>query len=219
MAVKDAKFLVVGLLVLAGNNSLLFGQGLADAAEQDLHSVKETHYQHKTHIDKTTGVFDVDCSGFVDHLLKRVAPQQYDRLPIEPGHTRPRAEVYYQFFVELAQTPKPGWEAVSRFAELRRGDLIAWKKETTSQETGDTGHVMVVGATPVRLGNAVYRLTVYDSTKSPHDNDTRAPGADGIGRGDLFFYVNAQDAPIAFQFSSQRQVHDAPISMGRPSIG
>jgi hypothetical protein len=194
------RLLVVGLLVLAGNSSLLFGQGLADAAEQDLHSVKETHYQHKTHIDKTTGVFDVDCSGFVDHLLKRVAPQQYDRLPIEPGHTRPRAEVYYQFFVELAQTPKP------------------WKKETTSQETGDTGHVMVVGATPVRLGNAVYRLTVYDSTKSPHDNDTRAPGADGIGRGDLFFYVNAQDAPIAFQFSSQRQVHDAPISMGRPSI-
>jgi hypothetical protein len=159
----------------------------ADAAEQDLHLVKETHYQHKTHIDKAAGVFDLDCSGFVDHLLKQVAPQQYDRLPIEPGHTRPRAEVYYQFFVELAQTPKPGWKAVSRFAELRRGDLIAWKKETAAQETGDTGHVMVVGAAPTRLGNGSYRLTIYDSTKGPHDNDTRAPGADGIGRGDLFF--------------------------------
>ncbi|MFZ0505939.1 MAG: hypothetical protein WAM44_19605, partial [Chthoniobacterales bacterium] len=202
------QFLVVGLLVLAGNNAPLLGQSLADAAEEDLHLIKETHYQHKTHIDKTAGVFDVDCSGFVDHLLKQVAAQTYDRLPIEPGHTRPRAEVYYQFFVELAQTPKPGWKAVSRFAELRRGDLIAWKKETAAQETGDTGHVMVVAAAPSRLGNGSYRLTVYDSTKSPHDNDTRAPGIDGIGRGDLFFYVNAQDAPIAFQFSSQRHVHD-----------
>jgi hypothetical protein len=217
MAVKDAKFLVVGLLVLAGNNASLFGQGLADAAEQDLRLVRETHYQHKTHIDKTAGVFDLDCSGFVDHLVKQVAREQYDQLPIEPGHTRPRAEVYYHFFVELARTPEPGWKAVSRFAELRRGDLIAWKKETAAQETGDTGHVMVVGAAPTRLGNGSYRLTVYDSTNSPHDNDTRAPGADGIGRGDLFFYVNAQDAPIAFQFSSQRQVHDAPISMGRLS--
>jgi hypothetical protein len=211
------QFLVVGLLVLAGNNAQLLGQSLADVAEEDLNLVKESHYQHKTHIDKAAGVFDVDCSGFVDHLLKQVAPQQYDRLPIEPGHTRPRAEVYYQFFVELAQTPKPGWKAVSRFAELQRGDLIAWKKETAAQETGDTGHVMVVGGAPSRLGNGSYRLTVYDSTKSPHDHDTRAPGADGIGRGDLFFYVNAQDAPIAFQFSSQRHVHDAPISMGRLS--
>jgi deferrochelatase/peroxidase EfeB len=209
--------LVVGLLILVGSSAQLFGQRLADAAEKDLHLAKATHYQHKTHIDKTTGVFDVDCSGFVDHLLKQVAPQQYDQLPIEPGHTRPRAEVYYQFFVELAQTPKAGWKAVSRFAELRRGDLIAWKKETAAQETGDTGHVMVVGAAPVRLGTTSYQLTVYDSTKSPHDNDTRGPGADGIGRGDLFFYVNAQDIPIAFQFSSQRQMHDAPISMGRLS--
>jgi hypothetical protein len=213
----DVKFLVVGLLVLAGNYAPLFGQGLANAAEEDLHLVKETHYQHKTHIDKTAGVFDLDCSGFLDHLLKQVAPQQYAQLPIEQGHTRPRAEVYYQFLVELAQTPKPGWAAVSRLGELRRGDLIAWKKETAAQETGDTGHVMVVGAAPVLLGNGSYRLTVYDSTKSPHDNDTRAPGTDGIGRGDLFFYVNAQDAPIAFQFSSQRHVHDAPISMGRLS--
>jgi hypothetical protein len=58
-------------------------------------------------------------------------------------------------------------------------------------------------------------LTVYDSTKSQHDDDTRAPGTNGIGKGDLFFYVDAQNAPVAFQFSSQRKVHEAPIAMGR----
>ena len=74
---------------------------------------------------------------------------------------------------------------------------------------------MIVAQTPVRNGADSYRLTVYDSTKSPHDNDTRAPGTNGIGKGDLFFYVNTEDAPVAFQFSSQRHVHEAPIAMGR----
>ena len=203
------------LLVLAGNSASAFARNLADAAEGDLKSVKETHYQNKSHVDKTAGVFDLDCSGFVDYLLKQVAPDQYKQLPIEPGHTRPRAEAYYEFFISLAQRPTSGWEVVRRFSDLRRGDVIAWKKVIAAQETGDTGHVMIVAGPPTRQNNGSYRLTVYDSTKSPHDNDTRTPGTDGIGKGDLFFYVNPQDGPVAFQFSSQRKIHDAPISMGR----
>jgi hypothetical protein len=205
----------ISLLVLAGNYVFAFSQTLADAAAEDLQLVRETHYQHKTHVDKAAGVFDLDCSGFVDHLLKRIGPNQYNQLPIEAGHTRPRAEVYCEFFAELTQTSKEGWEAVRHFSDLRRGDIIAWKKEAAAHESGDTGHAMIVAGAPVWAGSGSYRLTVYDSTKSPHDNDTRAPGTDGIGKGDLFFYVDAQDAPVAFQFSSQRKVHDAPISMGR----
>jgi hypothetical protein len=193
----------------------VFGLNLADTAEEDLKAVKETHYQHKTHLDKAAGVFDVDCSGFVDHLLKQAAPQQFSVLSIEPGHTRPRAEAYYELFAGLELNPKPGWKAIRRFSDLQRGDIIAWKKELSANESGDTGHVMVVAGPPARRDNNSYRLTVYDSTKSPHDNDTRAAGMDGIGKGDLFFYVDGQDAPVAFQFASQRKVHDAPISMGR----
>jgi hypothetical protein len=205
----------ISLLFLAGTYGSAFSQTLADAAAETLGSVKETHYQHKTHVDKAAGVFDLDCSGFADYLLKRIAPDQYSQLPIEAGHTRPRAEVYYEFFAGLAQTPKPGWEIVQHFADLRQGDIIAWKKEAAAQESGDTGHVMIIAEPPVPTGKDSYRLTVYDSTKSPHDSDTRAPGTDGIGKGDLFFYVDGQDRPVAFKFSSQRHVHDAPIAMGR----
>jgi hypothetical protein len=205
----------IGFLILVGSCVPALSQNLADAAEEDLQSIKETHYQHKSHVDRQAGVFDLDCSGFVDHLLKQIAPEQYKRLPIEARHTRPRAEVYYEFFAGLAQTAKPGWQVVHRFSDLRRGDIIAWKKETAAQESGDTGHVIIVAASPNRQNNGPYRLTVYDSTKSPHDNDTRSPGTDGIGKGDLFFYVDSHDTPVAFQFSSQRKVHAAPISMGR----
>jgi hypothetical protein len=209
---KQSILLLSTTLIAFGS---VFSQTLADAAAETVGSVRETHYQHRTHVDKATGVFDLDCSGFVDYLLKRIAPDQYNQLPIETGHTRPRAEVYYEFFARLAQTPKPGWQVVLHFSDLRPGDIIAWKKEAAAQESGDTGHVMIVAQAPVRTGAGSYRLTVYDSTKSPHDNDTRAPGTDGIGRGDLFFYVDAQDAPAAFRFSSQRHVHDAPIAIGR----
>jgi hypothetical protein len=209
------RHLFINLLFLAWVSGSAAGQTLADAAADTLESIKETHYEHKAHVDKVAGVSDVDCSGFVDYLLKRIVPDQYKQLPIEAGHTRPRAEVYYDFFAGLAQTPKAGWEVVQHFSDLRRGDVIAWKKEAAAQESGDTGHVMIVAQTPVRNGADSYRLTVYDSTKSPHDNDTRAPGTNGIGKGDLFFYVNTEDAPVAFQFSSQRHVHQAPIAMGR----
>ena len=205
----------ISVLVLAWTCGSAFSQTLADAAAETLGSVKETHYEHKTHVDRAAGVFDLDCSGFADYLLKRMARDQYNQLPIEAGHTRPRAEIYYEFFAGLAQTPKPGWQVVQHFSDVHRGDIIAWKKEAAAQESGDTGHVMIVAQSPLRTVADSYRVTVYDSTKSQHDNDTRAPGTNGIGKGDLFFYVNAQDAPVAFQFSSQRKVHDAPIAMAR----
>jgi hypothetical protein len=212
---KHAIWLLLSLLTFGCERA--FGLNLADAAEEDLKAAKETDYQHKSHVDKAAGVFELDCSGFVDHLLKQSSPQQFSQLPIEAGHTRPRVESYYELFAGLEQNPKPGWEAIRRFSDLRRGDIIAWKKELAANETGDTGHVMIVAGPPTRRENSSYRVTVYDSTKTPHDNDTRAPGTDGIGRGDLFFYVNGQDAPVAFQFASQRKVHEAPIAMGRPT--
>jgi hypothetical protein len=202
-------------LALVALISSSFGQTLADVAEEAVRSAKESHYQHKTHVDQAAGIFDLDCSGFVDYLLKRIAPRQYTELPIEPGHVRPRAVAYYEFLATLPKKPTPGWEPVHRFSDLRPGDLIAWKKELTAAETGDTGHVMIVAEVPALTAKGRYRATVFDSTKTPHDDDTRPAGGDGIGRGDLFFYVDTEDRPVAFQFSSQRKVHDAPISMGR----
>jgi hypothetical protein len=66
-------------------------------------------------------------------------------------------------------------------------------------------------------------FAIVPSSRSPafvgkiweHNTETRAPGTNGIGKGDLFFYVDAQDIPVAFQFSFRSNVHEDPIAMGR----
>jgi hypothetical protein len=76
-------------VVTASAEGVIRGDNLADAAEKLLGDIHETHYQHKTYVVQSAGIYDMDCSGFVDYLLKRVAPEQYVHLPIEPGHPRP----------------------------------------------------------------------------------------------------------------------------------
>jgi hypothetical protein len=70
---------------------------------------------------------DMDCSGFVDYLLKQVDPDKLKQLPVEPGHARPRAAIYFQFLDRLGRMPLAGWETVRELSEARRGDIIAWE--------------------------------------------------------------------------------------------
>ena len=73
-------------------------ENLGDAAERLLSRVRETHYQHRTYADQSRGAYDMDCSGFVDYLLEHFAPVQFAPLRVEPGHTRPRAAMYFDLF-------------------------------------------------------------------------------------------------------------------------
>jgi hypothetical protein len=120
---------------------------LAAAAERLLGDVRETHYQHRTHVDAVEGVYDMDCSGFVDYLLKRVAPRQFAEIPIEPGHARPRAAVYFEFLHRLVGQPLPDWRAIRQLSHAQCGEIIAWELQASTQEPGDTGHVVI----PARL--------------------------------------------------------------------
>ena len=131
-----------------GTPAANLGENLADAAQRLLSDLRETHYQHKTHVDRALGVYDMDCSGFVDYLLKRLAPEQFGQLPIESGHARPRARIYFQLLHRLREQPLPGWEAIRQLAHAQRGDIIAWELQASTQEPGDTGHVVIVAAAP-----------------------------------------------------------------------
>jgi hypothetical protein len=83
----------------------------------------------------TKGVYDMDCSGFVDYLLQQIAPAQFAPLRIEPGHTRPRAAMYFDLFTRLTKSPLPRWEAVPKLGEVRRGDIIAWELAASTDKT------------------------------------------------------------------------------------
>jgi hypothetical protein len=191
------------------------GEDIADAAEKLLGDIRETHYQHKTHVVPSEGIYDMDCSGFVDYLLKRVAPEQYAYLPIEPGHPRPRAAMYFDFLNGLPGNPVPGWKSINRLAEAQRGDIIAWALATSTQKPGDTGHVVIVATAPVLINSGQYGVSVYDSSGIHHDDDTRPKTTSGIGKGVITFRVDDRGVPIGFQFNSLAHFHLEPIAIGR----
>jgi hypothetical protein len=190
-------------------------ENLGDAAQRLLSDVRETHYQHKTNIDRAAGVYDMDCSGLVDYLLKRIAPKKFRQLPVEPGHARPRAAMYFQFLDRLRRQPFPGWEAVRQLGDAKRGDIIAWELEASTQEPGDTGHVVIVAAVPVLETKDFYRVEVYDSSGIHHDDDSRLEHTSGVGEGIITFRVNESGEPIAFQFNSRAHFYTEPIAIGR----
>jgi hypothetical protein len=204
-----------GIHLTSNMNGLNGSENLGDAAERLLSGMRETHYQHRTHADKSAGAYDMDCSGFVDFLLKQIAPAQFSPLRIEPGHTRPRAAMYFELFSRLNISPLPGWEAIPKLAEARRGDIIAWQLAASTDEPGDTGHVVIVAATPVERTNHLYRVEVYDSSVIHHDDDSRPEGTNGIGEGVITFRVDASGKAIGFQFNSHAHYHGEAIAIGR----
>jgi hypothetical protein len=192
-----------------------FTENLADAAQLVLANVRETHYQHKTFVKEAAGVYDMDCSGFVDYLLKRIARQQFEQLPIEPGHARPRAVEYFEFLNRLSRQPLPGWEAVDQLSQARRGDIIAWERQASSQQPGDTGHVVIIAATPTKKTKNLYEVEIYDSSGILHDDDSRPEHSGGLGKGNITFRVNESGEPTAFRFNALAHFHSEPIAIGR----
>jgi hypothetical protein len=188
-------------------------EALADAAWQLIGNIRETRYQHPTHVVASAGIYDMDCSGFVDYLLKRVAPDRYAQIPIEPRHFRPRAAVYYHFFADLPENHTPGWEQINHLADVKAGDIIAWARTPSTQ--GDTGHVLVAAAPAVTVTTDESTVEVYDSSAILHDDDTRPAGTTGVGRGVITFKVDEHGIPVGFRFNSSAHLHIEPIAIAR----
>ncbi len=191
------------------------GEVLAGAARDLIASIRETHYQHKTHVVESDGIYDMDCSGFVDYLLKRVLPERYAQIPIEPGHARPRAAVYYDFFHGMSSDRVPGWEPIEHLVNVKPGDIIAWTLEASAQEGGDTGHVLIAAAPPASITGDEMAIDIYDSSMILHDEDTRPKGTTGIGRGVITFKLDDRGVPVAFRFNSDAHLHFKPIAIAR----
>jgi hypothetical protein len=116
------------------------GENLADAAQQLLTGIHETHYQHKTYVVESAGIYDMDCSGFVDFLLKRVAPERYADLPIEPGHARPRTAIYFDLLSGLRRhVCQDGRRSTALLMRSEATSLPGnWKQRRSDLETRDT---------------------------------------------------------------------------------
>jgi hypothetical protein len=99
-------------------------------------------------------------------------------------------------------------------ADARPGDVIAWRHE--KPKPGNTGHVVIVDQRPVVEEDGLVRVVIIDSTTKPQVDDTRAKGTSGVGRGTMWFKVDAEGRATAhIRGSRTAKPKSEAISIGR----
>ena len=204
------------------------GGPLFHEATHEFKTMTTTLYQHQTRVDRTAGSYRYDCVGFVSYALRQVAPQAWDSAFKATGIAKgriPSPPRYRAFFASLAETPQPGWEAVIKVSELRPGDVVAWEQKTKTA----VGHAVVIGSAPVPGPEGTWLVEVYDSTASPHGDDSR-PKDDraevlassgrrsGLGHGLMAFSADpASGALNGYRWRPKSKTNTVPIAAGRPT--
>lgn len=192
-------------------------QRIASELHRILANLKHTEYSHPTIVDEARGDYRCDCSGLACYVLSRQLPEHYRKIPIAPGQKRQRAMDFHAFFAGLPGDEKgrDGWRRIVRLVDALPGDVIAWR--ALEPKVNNTGHVVLVDSTPQVMADGQVRVTIIDSTTNPHENDTRAKGQTGIGRGTMYFTVDREGKPVAYRLTGpQGKLYERPIAIGRP---
>ena len=176
---------------------------LLSAAEQVQSTMKSSKYQHTTYVDEANGVYDFDCSGFVDYLLQRTSPDALAAVKYRPNRlNRPYHQDYYRFLSTLrTEDNGEGWLAVARASDLLPGDIIVWLKPNRTNYSG-TGHVMIVRSNPTvdSIRENEMDIQIIDSTRSRHGFDTRVNGTNGVGIGTISLALDATGKAVGFRW-------------------
>ncbi|WP_281320463.1 hypothetical protein [Polyangium sp. y55x31] len=155
--------------------------------------VRTTRYVHVTRVDERAGRYDFDCSGMAAWVLSRAAPAAHAAVMRRNGRGRPVARDYHDVIAAAPKDhPRGPWLRVARMADVRPGDIIAWRKPATVVSQ-NTGHVAFVVAPPQRLDRAGHRylVRIADATSIPHGDDTRAEHKrSGFGYGTILLYLD-----------------------------
>lgn len=197
-------------------------------ATNQFKAMTTTLYQHQTRVDRTAGSYRYDCVGFVSYALKQAAPQAresaFKALDIKPGRI-PTPAMYVAFFASLTEKPQPGWQAVAKASDLRPGDVVAWERITPTSN----GHAVVIATVPVAGPEGTWVVEVYDSTASPHGDDSRPNDRraevlatngqrSGLGHGVMAFTADpATGALTGYRWSPKSKTNIFPIGAGRPT--
>jgi hypothetical protein len=196
-------------------------------AQRQFATMTRTAYQHKTEVDQKAGTYSYDCVGFVAYAMKRVTPQArasaFKALEMAPGRI-PSPPRYVAFFQSLVKTPQPGWQVVVRVKDLRPGDVVAWEYKTATS----SGHAVIVGSVPVQGEEGSWVVKVYDSTSSPHGDDSRPRDAratvlpangkpSGLGHGMMALAADPTTGVLTgYRWSPKAKTKIVPIAAARP---
>lgn len=169
-----------------------------------------------THFDMRRGVYIVDCSVYVDHILKEVYPHAYSKLVHWSKSKKPTTHHYYHFFNNLSIAPQRYWNPVKQVAQLQPGDILVFRKKKYAGTDG-TGHIMIVMDKPVQRKN-MFMLRIADSAPYRHSQDTRHRAKSGIGIGTMVVKVNPHtDQPAAYAWTvGSHWKQNVVFAMARP---
>ncbi len=181
------------------------------------------------------GMYDLDGSAFVSHVLRETTPEHYARIPREAHQPCPGALEFAAYFESLTYDEvngwrrrceiddalvyesSQGWRRVGRLADVRRGDVIAWRFAHAAPGAG-TGHVLLVADTSAPAGPGVMAVRVFGAMRLSIVDDARADRdsfESGMGIRTLLFHVGRSGAPSAVQFAPSDRFHALPIVIGR----
>ena len=188
---------------------------IATEAGTILSAIKDTDYSHKSFIDEKTGVYISDCSGFLSYIIARTRPQALEEVKISEGHKSRRAVNFYDTIVRAGKENVPCWTRIFRLEDAEPGDIMVW---VNPPDSGDSGHAMIIMEAPVPEGKQLFKIKICDSSKSPHGQDSRASGSNGIGSGFIFVETNENGSPSACRWHSISSKNiSRPIVIGRIS--
>jgi len=191
-------------------------KNLVNFVRQTIATIRYTAYKlGGTHIDTSRGIYVVDCSSYVDHILKTVYPDAYTSLTSWSGSEKPTTHDYYHYFVNLSAKARH-WNTIEDVEQLRPGDILVFRyKNQSGNETG--GHVMIVMDKPMREGNT-FMIRIADSAPAGHSLDTRLPHASGIGIGTILLKVDTETfQPYAYAWKvGSRWENNVNFAMARP---
>jgi cell wall-associated NlpC family hydrolase len=184
------------------------------------YSVSSLHYtaykMGGTKIDESRGIYVVDCSSYVDHVMRNVYPNAFSSLSNWSGSEKPNSDDYFHYFEQLSSDSKH-WNAVDDVDSLRPGDVIVFRyKNRWGKETG--GHVMIVMDKPIQNGDA-FLVRIADSAPTGHSKDTRQSRGSGIGIGTMMLKVNPRTSrPYAYAWNENSRFNsNVSVAMARPS--
>ena len=191
-------------------------QSLVDYVHSMVSGLRYSTYQlGGTYINSTKGEYIVDCSTYVDHVLKSVYPNAYQRLAHYSQSQKPTSDDFYHYFTEISDRDANGWNPIHSVNELRPGDILVFRyTNRVGDETG--GHVMIVMDRP-RAKDNLYAVRVADSASDGHSEDTRRPHSSGVGIGTLLLKTDHTQTPRAFAWKAgSRWQSNVAFAMGRP---
>jgi len=193
------------------------GHNLVDFVQKTVSTVSYSAYKlGGSYFDIARGVYIVDCSRYVDRLLKLVNPKAYSSLVSYTGADTPTSQHYYDFFIGLEEDPSHFWRVVDNVEKLQPGDILVFRyKNHRGGVTG--GHVMIVMSKPLRDKNT-FLVRIADSAPTRHSQDTRQSHDSGIGIGSLLLKANpitGQPSAYAWGIDSYWNYH-VDVAMARP---